>query len=675
MSGSEPCLLYTQDPELTRRVTGLLREVPDLTHIDDPAALRRALDRIAPALLILDSRSRDFAGVLNEVRSEWPESPSVVIGPRRSDPVVRAEAAGAFAVLDYDFEGDMLKHIVSRALEHLALTRRLSILEKRLEARAEHPAGPPEPRDTAASSPPLRHTFPPLRRFEDVTAVLQGTLEEIVRAGIVLRAGAFVHDPAAGVYRFAAGIGCSEDTGRVKLKENSPFVRWLEKHAQLVCRSELRHVSDASACLMLERTLNRLQAELVAPMLGRQGIVGWLLLGRPATGAPFAPAELRDIMILAERVATALENATLYREVARQKNLAETLLQSVPTGIAAAREDGRIFWYNEAARTILNISAEEAMGQPVEVLGSLLADRLRATIDGQAEERHKTEWFDNRSRRHLCVQTVRLMDNGNCNGAVAFIHDLTRERLLNERQRQLDRSAFWTDLAANMSHEIRNPLVAIKTFAQLLPERYEDEEFRSEFSQLVSQEVDRLNKLIEQINSFADFPEPVFERLDIGEPLEEGVKLARLRVPGGKIDIRSSLAPNLPRIKGDRRALTECFAHVVANSLEALKDKSHPKVTLNVRAIQNGNVPRGVEVTLHDNAGGISPELRDKVFSPFCTGRGGGMGLGLPIVQRTVTDHNGRVLVDSDRKGTEVRIVLPAENATAEDINETCIDS
>ena len=71
---------------------------------------------------------------------------------------------------------------------------------------------------------------------------------------------------------------------------------------------------------------------------------------------------------------------------------------------------------------------------------------------------------------------------------------------------QLERAQFWTDLAAGMSHEIRNPLVAIKTFAQLLPERYADAEFRAEFSRLVAGEVDRLNGIIEQINAFAHPP-------------------------------------------------------------------------------------------------------------------------------------------------------------------------
>jgi nitrogen-specific signal transduction histidine kinase len=70
-----------------------------------------------------------------------------------------------------------------------------------------------------------------------------------------------------------------------------------------------------------------------------------------------------------------------------------------------------------------------------------------------------------------------------------------------------------------------------------------------------------------------------------------------------------------------------------------------------------------VMVTVRDNAGGISPELKDRIFSPFCTTKPRGMGLGLPIVKRTVFDHHGRLEIDSSPHGTSVRVMLPATSA------------
>ena len=108
-----------------------------------------------------------------------------------------------------------------------------------------------------------------------------------------------------------------------------------------------------------------------------------------------------------------------------------------------------------------------------------------------------------------------------------------------------------------------------------------------------------------------------------------------------------------------RRALTEAFAHLVANAAEATTGQSKPRI--NSRPGQSAKAETtGVVVTVQDNGKGIAPDLKDKIFSPFCTTKPRGMGLGLPIVKRTVFDHNGRVDIDSNPNGTSVSVMLPA---------------
>ena len=76
-------------------------------------------------------------------------------------------------------------------------------------------------------------------------------------------------------------------------------------------------------------------------------------------------------------------------------------------------------------------------------------------------------------------------------------------------------------------------------------------------------------------------------------------------------------------------------------------------------------------VTVQDNGTGIAPDLKDKIFSPFCTTKARGMGLGLPIVKRTVFDHNGRVDVDSNPHGTSVSVMLPASDNGGEHLPDS----
>ena len=117
--------------------------------------------------------------------------------------------------------------------------------------------------------------------------------------------------------------------------------------------------------------------------------------------------------------------------------------------------------------------------------------------------------------------------------------------------------------------------------------------------------------------------------------------------------------------------MTEAFAHLVANAAEATVGQRKPRITLAAKPIRKGHETSGVVVTVQDNGKGIAPDLKDKIFSPFCTTKARGMGLGLPIVKRTIFDHNGRVDVDSNPHGTSVSIMLPtSENGGGRESGE-----
>jgi nitrogen fixation/metabolism regulation signal transduction histidine kinase len=115
-------------------------------------------------------------------------------------------------------------------------------------------------------------------------------------------------------------------------------------------------------------------------------------------------------------------------------------------------------------------------------------------------------------------------------------------------------------------------------------------------------------------------------------------------------------------VLGDETALAEAIAHLVANAAEATSEQDKPRITLSAKAVREGNHTSGVMVTVRDNGTGIAPELQDKVFSPFCTTKPRGMGLGLPIVKRTIFDHHGRVHIDSSTDGTLVSVTLPVSS-------------
>jgi nitrogen-specific signal transduction histidine kinase len=553
--------------------------------------------------------------------------------------------------------------LVGRAFDYL------NVLQENRELREESataglPAAAPRAdvvtdRYGVPSLPLLR--FPRVfRRFDSVDALLASAVENVADAAGVTRVGIFSKIRKSDGYRLRAGLRCLPETYELEFGERDALVGWFERQAHLVSRDTLAQTVDRTERSLLRRSLDAFGAEVIVPLYARGRIIGWLFFGHRMTGQPFDPPHLEGLMILAEHVSTVLENAFLYEEITLQKTLAETLLKSIPPGIVATDENAIVRWFNPTAEQILGLLGKDVVNKPVESVGSRLAGFMREALESNTILPPQ-QWVDHKTQRSLLVETRRLAGGPSSLGVVAVVHDLTAEENLREKQALLDRAAFWTDLAASMSHEIRNPLVAIKTFAQLLPERFEDADFRKEFNEIVLKEIDRLDKIITQINNFAHPPELVFKPIDLRGPVKKAIEIARDRDQANGVAVETSLPSDLPKVLGDEKALAEAFAHLVANAAEAISGQAKPRITLTARPIREGDVASGVIVTVRDNGKGIAPELKDKIFSPFCTTKPRGMGLGLPIVKRTVFDHSGRVDVESTPQGTQVSVILPAK--------------
>jgi nitrogen-specific signal transduction histidine kinase len=659
------CIVYSQDADLVRRVKAYLRTMAQVRHVGEAARLEAVLEQASPAVVLMDLRARECRELMEQLEQNWPDSLQIALGTPRSEPLRDAEQSGIYAAEDLQLERRRFQALVGRAFDYLKLMRQNRELREEgsnvaaiQQQRPATAATAGEPRAIATSLPMLR--FPRVfRQFENVDTLLASVTQSVADAAGVTRVGIFSRIRQGERYKLRAGLRCLPETHEIEYSERDSFVRWFETHAHLIWRANLPYVTDLTHRALLRRALDSFGAEVIVPLYGRGRIIGWIFFGHGITGLPFEYAQLEGLMILAEHVSTVLENALLYEEITLQKTLAETLLKSIPPGIVAIDEDGIIRWFNPPAESILGVRAADALHHPAEAAGGKLALLLRDTLEATANLPPQ-QWIDPRTHRPLLVETRRLADQRTALGAVAVIHDLTVEENLREKQDLVDRAAFWTDLAASMSHEIRNPLVAIKTFAQLLPERYEEPDFRRTFNDVVVKEVERLDKIVGQIHAFAHPPELEMKPLDLRGPVKRGVELARSKIRhNGEVSIETQLPPHLPKVMGDEGALADAVAHLVANAAEAVREQKKPKITLTAKPIREGGRDSAVLLTVQDNGRGIAPEMKEKIFSPFCTTKPRGMGLGLPIVKRTVFDHNGRVEIQTGAQGTAVSIALP----------------
>ena len=656
------CILYSHDAELVRRTRAFLRTMSQVRHVSDPDRLESVLQQTGPSVLLMDLRAKECRELIDQIQNEQPDVLIIAFGVGQSETLREAERFGIYAAEEIALERRRFQALLGRAFDYLKVSqenrdlRETSTMTPEVSRKSEVT---PQALDVTRTLPLLR--FPRvLRRLDNMDVLVTAVVEALADAAGVSRVGLFSRTRKGEPYQLRAGLHCLPETEQLQFAERDALVRWFELHAHLISRANLLRTQDTRQRTIMRRALDMFGAEAIVPLYARGSIIGWVFFGHRVTGQLFDDHDLEGLTTLAENVSTMLENALLYEEATIQKTLAETLLKSIPPGIVAIDEDATVRWFNPPAEKILGLSSAAALNKPVESVGARLAGLLRETLESKTPMPVQ-QWIDNNTRRSLSVETRQLANNGASLGAVAVIQDLTVQETLREKQVLLDRAAFWTDLAASMSHEIRNPLVAIKTFAQLLPERFDDADFRKEFNQIVVSEINRLDKIITQINDFAHPPELVFKPIDIRSSIRKGVEIARSRFGiNGKVEFETSLPSNLPRVLGDETALAEAFAHLVANAAEASADRNKPRITLSAKPVREGKHSAAVVVTVRDNGSGIASEIKEKIFSPFCTTKPRGMGLGLPIVKRTVFDHHGRVEVDSTSRGTQVSVLLPA---------------
>jgi two-component system nitrogen regulation sensor histidine kinase GlnL len=650
-------MVFSSSAEWIMRIRGYLSSLTTPLQIDSATQLEAELEQRPASVVLFDLQTSGAADRLPYISKTWPQAVIIAFGLTSTDPMAEAEQLGVYETEDHMIDRRRLVSLVRRALDHLALAQENQLLRSettRLNTLSEAAARKPD--DAGGRSLDVRDFSSALRHFSNVDTLLQRLADEVGSSLRVSRVGIFCRTRDSGTYRLRAGLRCLETTLGIEYDESHSLVRWLKIHAHVISRTNVEHVREPAMRLWLTQTLDQFGAEVLVPLQSRERLVGWLFVGHLATGFPFENSHIENLIATTDYVSTTLENALLYEEVTIQKTLAETLLHSLPAAIIAVDAEGVVRWYNDSARTLLEVAPEEALAHPVEVLGSRLADVLRATLGERGGEQTR-DWTDTVSRHSFSLHTQRLINQKQCLGAVAIMHDTTDQKSLKEKQDRLDRATFWAELAASMSHEVRNPLVSIKVFAQLLPERYADKEFQNEFREIVSAEVDRLNGIVEQINDFAHPPKLELQSLDIRRCVEKSIGLA---VPSEGVKVSVSAPDRLPAVRGDERALGEAFTHILRNAVEALAGRTGGSIDVTIRTRSRADSEPMIDILFKDNGPGIAPDLLDKLFSPFCTTKARGLGLGLPIAKRTVMDHNGQIVVNANTLGVCVSVTLPA---------------
>ncbi|TAK09909.1 GAF domain-containing sensor histidine kinase [bacterium] len=224
--------------------------------------------------------------------------------------------------------------------------------------------------------------------------------------------------------------------------------------------------------------------------------------------------------------------------------------------------------------------------------------------------------------------------------------------------RRADRLSSLGMLTAGLAHEIRNPLVAIRTFTQLLPERYQEAEFRNSFQAVALKEVDRICSLINDLLNFARPSTPNVSAEDINEIVESIVRILETEAKEKEVQIYRRLATGLPKIFIDKEQIKQVSMNLILNALQSIEGRG--VVEVSTRLFAKNHFEQYIQIGIRDSGVGIPERDVENIFTPFFTTKKDGSGLGLSISHQMVQEHGGYIVVESQvGRGTTFFINLP----------------
>jgi len=250
-------------------------------------------------------------------------------------------------------------------------------------------------------------------------------------------------------------------------------------------------------------------------------------------------------------------------------------------------------------------------------------------------------------------------------------------RKLQEQMEQLRRSqtllsrtekfSFLGNLAARLAHEIKNPMTAIGTFLQMLPQKFNDEEFRTNFYKIAMEETTRVNNLITELLDLINTRESHFELNNLHDLIDKMIFLISPQSKAKDIEIVRNFDSSIGEVKMDSEKMKQVILNLLSNAVDFTPERGRIEIST-TRKSMNGS-KESIRIEIKDNGIGIHQSMMNKIFDPYFTTKHksnmhNGTGLGLFIAHQNVQDHNGTIEVRSEvDKGATFILTVPSDQS------------
>jgi len=445
-----------------------------------------------------------------------------------------------------------------------------------------------------------------------------------------------------------------------RLLEDSPLLTLLVNARRVLVREEIPRDADALS-MSAARSLAELGAEIMCPLMDDHTIMGTILVGPKRSGDPYFAEDIDLLATLTSQASIAMKNAQLYREVTLVNEYIDNILSTMESGVVAINLSGDVSLFNPAAERL--IGRRLSRGLSYEALPVPLTTSLQHALKAQTPRSQfetSIEHPDGFTVPLVCSTAALSYQDGSTHGALIVLSDVTRLKELEREKRRAERLASFGAFASGIAHEIKNPLVAIRTFAELLPERFNESDFRDDFAKVVIREITRIDNLVGRLRGIAaTAPQRQTISVDIREPIRDTLRLLRAQLEQSHTRVHYDFQDNSPFVAVDEAQLTQLFLNLLLNAIEAMGNGGEVFIQVNRRDRHGAD---WIVVEVSDTGPGIPASLRNSVFDPFFTTKTRGSGLGLSICRGITDAHHGSIRVDErvDRSGTAIVVEFPA---------------
>ena len=357
-------------------------------------------------------------------------------------------------------------------------------------------------------------------------------------------------------------------------------------------------------------------------------------------------------------------------KLAKVQTTARAILESLVGGVLTLDNDGGVTIINKAASQMLEIESAPPYPDLAELPEKYrpLVGLIRQALDSRQYLLDQDSVFVNSRNQHIVLRTSiseQVDETGDRVGIVVLVKDVSKLVAMESELRKRDRLAAAGTLAAGVAHEIRNPLSALELNLRLLRDEVTGLHMAGGdiegYFDILFAETRRLNRITTSFLQLSRAEPLARVPVSVHQAVTQVARLVHREAQEKDISLVLELVSGDPEVLGDSTKLEQVCLNILINSMQAMPTGG----VINVMSgIHCSDGRKFVNLAFTDQGVGISPENLPRLFDPYFTTRSDGTGLGLAIADRIVTDHGGKILVESTvGAGTVMTVCLPMADA------------